>query len=110
MASQLPRKDALEVFYICVVLGFNGMYKDPTLATGTIEAMAFDLPATLEGWAKRYGAAIQIAQEVPPIEQRLRPANDARWRDGKFLSIGSWLIAIVLGAALGATILLTWNS
>ena len=105
-ASQLARKDVLEVYYICVVLGFRGMYKDPSAAAGMIEAMNFEMPATLEGWAKRYGAIIHIAQEVPPIEERLRPAKDARWRDGKYLSIGSWLIAVVLGAVLASLFML----
>jgi len=108
-ALQLPRKDALEVFYICVVLGFRGMYKDPSIAKGAIDVLPFDLPPTLEGWAKRYGAAIQIAQEVPPIEQRLRPSKDARWRDGKFLFLGAWLIALILGAVFVATVMLTGN-
>ncbi len=28
-ASNLTRRDALEVFYVCVVLGFRGLYRDP---------------------------------------------------------------------------------
>ena len=28
-AFALPQKDALEMFYVCVVLGFRGLYRDP---------------------------------------------------------------------------------
>ena len=105
-ASQLLRKDALEVFYICVVLGFRGMYKDPTTAESAIRSMDYDLPATMEGWAKRYGGAIQVAQDVPSIDERAYPGEGAPWRDGKFLSIGSWSIAGILAATLVVTIIL----
>ncbi len=104
-ASQLTRKDALEVFYICVVLGFRGMYKDPTTAEGAIRSMDYDLPATMEGWAKRYGVSIQVAQDVPLIDERVYPGEGAPWRDGKFLSVGSWSIAAMLAAALAAVII-----
>ena len=107
-ASQLTRKDALEVFYICVVLGFRGMYKDPTTAESAIRSMDYDLPATMEGWAKRYGGSIQVAQDVPLIADRAYPGEGAPWRDGKFLSIGSWSLAGILAAALIATIIIIW--
>ena len=105
-ASQLVRKDALEVFYICVVLGFRGMYKDPSAASGAIESMRFDLPQTMEGWASRYGSTIQVAQDVPRIDERPIPGDGAPWRDGKFLSIGSWLVALVLAVILATIVIL----
>ena len=105
-ASQLVRKDALEVFYICVVLGFRGMYKDPTAAVDAAETMKFDLPQTMEGWAKRSGSTIQVAQDVPRIDERPMPGEGAPWRDGKFLSIGSWMTALVLAVILVTIVIL----
>jgi len=106
-ASNLVRKDALEVFYICVVLGFRGMYKDPTTAAEAVRSVNFDLPSTMEGWAKRYGASIQIAQDVARVEERPRPGGGAPCHDGKFLSIAAWLTALVL--AVLTTVVILWD-
>ena len=47
-AAQLTRRDALEVFYVCVILGFRGLYAMPEAA---FLADQLDLPPDLESWA-----------------------------------------------------------
>lgn len=64
-ASTLERRDALEVYYICVVLGFRGLYRDPAMAQHLIEAHG--LPSDLDQWAKQTALAIRLGQGRPPL-------------------------------------------
>ena len=59
-ASALPRRDALEVFYVCVVLGFRGLYRDAFVAATLAEPRG--LPPDLESWAKQASMAIRLGQ------------------------------------------------
>ena len=67
-ASALPRRDALEVFYVCVVLGFRGLYRDPVEAAA--ESASHDLPGDLESWARQTSVAIKLGQGLPPITDK----------------------------------------
>ena len=76
-AASLPSKDALEVFYVAVVLGFRGLYRDPNAAAVLAEPRG--LPLDLEAWAKQTSMAIQLGQGRPPVSEshradRRRPA------------------------------------
>ena len=64
-ASMLTNKDALEVYYLCVVLGFRGFYNEPSAAQ---YAGQMGLPPRLEEWANQTAASIQIGLGRPPIE------------------------------------------
>ena len=59
-ASKLPQRDALEVFYVCMMLGFRGLYRDPQLQQSFIEANG--LPLELEDWARQTGLSIRLGQ------------------------------------------------
>src|SRR5208337_1105060 len=48
-AAMLAQRDALEVFYLCMMLGFRGLYRDPEVSQSFIEAN--NLPPDLETWA-----------------------------------------------------------
>ncbi len=106
-AAELSKKDALEVYYVCVVLGFRGIYRDPSAA---ILAEQLRLPPTLEAWAKRVALAIQLGQGVPPIIESPRPATGAPPLEGKFLLIGAGLAGISLSAILIVMILFNVSS
>lgn len=64
-ASSLSRRDSLEVFYICVVLGFRGLYRDPVMGEHLIQAHG--LPSDLDQWAKQTALAIRLGQGRPPL-------------------------------------------
>ncbi len=49
-AFALPQKDALETFYVCVVLGFRGLYRDP--AAAAMAADALQVPRDLQTWTQ----------------------------------------------------------
>ncbi len=94
-ATEFPRKDALEVYYICVVLGFRGLYGDPT---ATAHADDFGLPPSLDAWAKRTAMSIQLGQGRPPLIEQSRPVPGAPPLEGRYLLIGSGLFFVMLVA------------
>jgi type VI secretion system protein ImpK len=72
-AKKLASSDALEVFYICVVLGFRGMYRDAFSAERA--AAALGLPATLEAWTQETGKSIRAGKGMPSIVGNARPGE-----------------------------------
>lgn len=101
-ASNATRRDALEVFYVCVVLGFRGLYRDPQ---SMLLASQLQLPADLDSWARQTARSIQLGQGRPPIDEKPRPPGDAAPLDGKFLLLGSTVVCAVLAVF---TALLSW--
>lgn len=65
-ASALSTRDALEVFYVCVVLGFRGLYRDPDAAVLLAEPRG--LPLDLDTWARQTALAIRLGQGLPDLE------------------------------------------
>lgn len=94
-ASTLDGKDALEVFYLCVVLGFRGFYRDPEAAA--LKAQAAGLPPNLEAWVRQMSMAIRRG-ERPPIESTNQLARRAPPLEGQPLLITSSILTAVLGA------------
>lgn len=70
-AKKLSTSDALEVFYVCVVLGFRGMYRD--LADAERRAPFLGLPTTLEDWTQQTAQAIRAGKGMPSIVGNARP-------------------------------------
>jgi type VI secretion system protein ImpK len=93
-ASSLPQKDALETFYVCVVLGFRGLYRDPLAAAALAEPR--QLPADLETWARQTSMAIQLGQGRPAISEASEPVAGAPPLDGPFLLIWSSVFGVIL--------------
>jgi len=95
-ASTLARRDALEVFYVCVVLGFRGLYRDPEMAhmfTG-----ARGLPPDLESWSKQASLSIRLGQGRPELAPPIREVHGAPPLGTKPLVAKSWLSAVLLAA------------
>ena len=96
--SQLTRKDALEVFYVCVVLGFRGIYRDSARAEFLAEQ--YELPSDLETWARQTSMAIQLGQGRPPISDASEPIEGAPPLEGPATLIWSAFFAVILVAIL----------
>jgi type VI secretion system protein ImpK len=101
-ASMLTNKDALEVYYLCVVLGFRGFYNEPTAAQ---YASQMGLPPRLEEWANQTAASIQIGLGRPQIENSPIVGDGAPPLDGKsrlvtMSLVGTALVAAALAYAL----------
>ena len=101
-ASALTKKDALEVFYVCVVLGFRGLYRD---ASGVSLAQQLGMPADVELWAKKTAMAIHLAQGRPPIAETPREGDGGPPLEGKFNLIAMSLLCFML---LSAALLMGW--
>lgn len=101
-AAALPRRDALEVYYVCVVLGFRGLYRDPLAAAQLAEPRG--LPGDLEAWAKQTSIAIRLKQGRPPIKDLSTPGLGAPPLSGASSLASAVMVGVVL-AALGTAIL-----
>jgi len=93
-ATALPRRDALEVFYVCVVLGFRGLYRDPEAAREWIET--HHLPPDLASWAKETSMAIRLGQGRPPLARARRELAGASPLRTKSFVVWSWLAVVIL--------------
>jgi type VI secretion system protein ImpK len=93
-AASLPQKDALEVFYLCVVLGFRGLYRDPAAAAALAEPR--QLPPDLETWAKQTAMAIQLRQGRPSISDASEPIVGAPPLEGSAMLVWSMFVAFIL--------------
>lgn len=98
-AAALPNKDALEVFYICAVMGFRGMYGDNA---GMMHAQSEGFPPRLDDWARQTAASIQLGQGRPPIHEKPKLPNGAFPLNGRSAMISMSVFGVVtFGIALG---------
>jgi type VI secretion system protein ImpK len=101
-ASTHTQRDALEVYYLGVVLGFRGLYDDPLKAA--IQAPSEGLPTELQSWLEQTWLGIRM-RGVPPLQStgRLGPGAPARRGQSRMflaLAAASALGAIVVGLLL----------
>ncbi|HEY2410747.1 MAG TPA: DotU family type IV/VI secretion system protein [Pirellulaceae bacterium] len=100
-AAKLSSKDALEVFYVCVVLGFRGFYENLPEGDKVRVVESIGLPPDLRSWISQYAHAIRLGRELPVITDARRPADVAPPRYGKQMLLGtSLLVAIIAGIAV----------
>jgi type VI secretion system protein ImpK len=104
-AAMLRNKDALEVFYIGVVLGFRGLYRDAARTaalTGPLE-----LPPDLDTWFRQTSMAIQLGKGRPPISEGPVAIEGAPPLEGPFALLGYSFLGLVLLALTGLTAVLS---
>jgi len=92
--STLPQRDTLEVFYVCVILGFRGLYRDPELTAGSLQVHG--LPPDLDTWTKQTSLSIRLGQGRPPLARAEREMAGAPLRKTKTLLVWAWLLVIIL--------------
>jgi type VI secretion system protein ImpK len=93
-AASLAHKDALEVYYLCVVLGFRGLYRDPAAAAALAEPR--QLPPDLETWARQTAMGIQLGQGRPLISDASEPICGAPPLEGTAMLVWSVFVTLVL--------------
>ena len=96
-AADLSGKDALEVFYVCVILGFRGLYHDPQSAPAL--ALSLELPEDLSVWAKQVALSIRLGQDRPPLNSPKREIHGAPPLRPITRVIWPWLLSSLLGMA-----------
>ena len=95
-ATTLARRDALEVYYICVVLGFRGLYRDPGMAETLVQGHG--LPPDIDSWAKQATMSIRLGQKRAALSgSRHEIAGAPPLRARPFL-VWSWWAACMLAA------------
>jgi type VI secretion system protein ImpK len=92
-AAELPRRDALEVFYLCVVLGFRGLYNLPE---AQIIASQLNLPTTLAGWTKNTAAAVQTRHGRPPLRETPQAPSGAEQLESRYHIVGASVTTVIL--------------
>ncbi len=100
-AAESSGTDALEVFYLCVVLGFKGIYGQPDAAR---RARDLGLPLSLDHWTQSSAKAIQSGQHRPVISNQETPGPGAPPLEGQYLVIGTGLVTVLLFAIFLATV------
>ncbi len=106
-AQALSRKDALEVFYIAVVLGFRGFYADADSAYRAELIQAMRLPNSIEAWCKEIARSLQLRQGRPQIIDKIQAGGSARPLSGRSsLAAFALLSSVLLAAAISCFILL----
>ncbi|MAI73971.1 MAG: type IV secretion protein DotU [Rhodopirellula sp.] len=89
--------DTLQLSYVCVLLGFRGLYRDPTQSRGLIDK--YGLPEDLNAWTAEFSNAVSQAR------QRLSDAITAQECERSVVTaipfsrsrlVWPWLIAIIL--------------
>jgi len=101
-ASKLTRRDALEVYYVCVMLGFRGLYRGDDAA---FLADQLELPPALDAWVHQAARSIELSHSRPAINYAPQPGSGAPPLDGKFSMVGAALMTLLL---LAGTSMLTW--
>jgi type VI secretion system protein ImpK len=97
-AAKLPERDALEVFYNCVILGFRGMYRQREHAQKV--AASLNLPTSLEAWQQVTNRAIcQSLEGLEDNAHSVRPIRGARPSLSRQRTVW-WLMAALLLLAI----------
>ncbi|HEV3021226.1 MAG TPA: DotU family type IV/VI secretion system protein [Pirellulales bacterium] len=98
-AKELPRKDALEVFYLCVVLGFRGLYGKGDEAAH--EAAQRGLPPGIEVWAGQVSAAIRAMPRSPITPKPRRQMGAPPLESQPLLMVAALATALLAAAGAG---------
>jgi type VI secretion system protein ImpK len=94
-AATLPCRDALEVFYICVVLGYRGFYENMSEIDKINIIETFGFPPDIKTWVAQYAHAVRLGRELPPITDARTPPDTAPPRLGKQRLLGAGLLAAI---------------
>ena len=95
-ASALETRDALEVYYVCVILGFRGLYRDPNFAAMFVASHG--LPADLETWAKQVSMAIRLGQGRPALSPPGPELMGAPPLRAQSIVVWPWTLATMIAA------------
>lgn len=95
-ASSLPQRDTLEVYYVCVVLGFRGIYSEPSIAAMVSENLG--LPPDISVWSKLISMSIRLGQGRPGLKGPARDIAGAPPLASRNRVVWPWLFASILAA------------
>jgi type VI secretion system protein ImpK len=95
-AASLPSKNALEVFYLAVVLGFEGLYGNRDVAYARKIAANMRLPDSLDAWCRETARSLHLRQGRPSIPGIIQAGNSAKPLYGKTMLNLYCMLSIIL--------------
>jgi type VI secretion system protein ImpK len=95
-ASTLAQRDALEVFYVCVILGFRGMYSEPSIAAMLCDSLG--LPPSINDWSRQVAMSIRLGQGRPTLKGAERDIVGAPPLPAKNRVVWPWIFATMFAA------------
>jgi len=98
-ASTISGRDALEVFYVCVILGFRGLYHD--VESSAMVAESLHLPRDLNEWAKQTALAIRLGQGRDLLAAPGEEIHGAPPLRSRASVVWPWLAATLSAVAAG---------
>ena len=104
-AEQLIQRDAIEVYYVAVILGFRGLY---ALSESKFLAQQYGLPNTIEDWTRNTAGLLRFRGERERLTGIANPVRGAPPLESRFTIVGAamtMLMLLVLTALLGYHIL-----
>lgn len=105
-AANLGPKDALEVYYLAVVLGFRGFYVDSDAGYRASIVNAHRLPDTIEAWCRTTARSLQLRQGRPEIPEAVQAGGSAKPLNGKTsLTIYSMISVVLFGFAIATALI-----
>lgn len=109
-AAGLSRKDALEVYYLAVVLGFRGFYADNDASYKASMINAHRLSESVEAWCRSTARSLQLRQGRPEIPEAIQAGGSAKPLGGKSsLAIFSMISVILFGLAIATALILFFD-
>jgi type VI secretion system protein ImpK len=97
-ASTSAGRDALEVFYVCVILGFRGLYHN--METGSTIAPSLNLPFSLGDWAKQVALAVRLGQGREALSRPTMEIHGAPPLRSRASVVWPWLALVLTAAAV----------
>lgn len=92
-AEQSMNRDALEVFYIAVVLGFRGLY---AMGEASFLAQQYALPTSVEEWTARVAGQLQVRPNRPALQSAGTPISGAPPLESRFHLVAAAVLAMML--------------
>jgi len=106
-AGSLPNKNALEVFYLAVVLGFRGFYSNSDASYSRQMSQKLRIPDTIEAWCREIVRTLHLRQGRPGIPGIVQTGDSAKPLNGKsHLVLYAMLSTLLVALAISCFILL----
>ena len=100
-AGGFPNKNALEVYYLAVVLGFRGFYTNSDLSYSRKMAQKLQVPDTIEVWCRDVVRTLHLRQGRPQIPSVIQTGDSAKPLNGRsnlllYAMLSTLLVALTI--------------
>lgn len=101
-ASAAAHTNALEVYYLCVVLGFRGVYRGADQPQRIQELERLNLPKDPAEWCRETARSLKARHSLPSFSETVRPLRTNEAHQGRQqLLLSAILTALLVAVALG---------